>query len=221
MPADVLMPVPVIHGAIGAFGKMPSQGDFFRFETPKGFVRAWDGWLQRTFPGARQTLGARWEECYYSAPIWRFSILPGVVTTNALAGVIMPSVDRVGRAFPLTLVCAVAPESATADAHLAQAPFFFALEEIALDALDDATTRESLAMSLRAFRDRCRSGMLAPVDRARCGVIVTRGVQSRCQWSSQLENGVVQLRTSGLPDLALLARMFDSASTFWITEAAG
>jgi type VI secretion system protein ImpM len=32
--------------AFGAFGKMPSLGDFFRFGLPADFVSAWDDWLQ-------------------------------------------------------------------------------------------------------------------------------------------------------------------------------
>ena len=94
-------------GGVGAFGKMPGMGDFLRLNVSARFVQVWDGWLQGAMLAARNSLGDRWNECYFSAPIWRFSLprlsedLPGV------SGIMMPSVDRVGRQYPLTLAVPV------------------------------------------------------------------------------------------------------------------
>ncbi|MEG6992973.1 type VI secretion system-associated protein TagF, partial [Pseudomonas aeruginosa] len=38
-------------------------------------------------------------------PLWRFAIAPGLLGGEAVAGVVMPSIDRVGRYFPLTVAC--------------------------------------------------------------------------------------------------------------------
>lgn len=211
---------PLIHGTIGAYGKMPSQGDFIRIAPPAGFVRNWDAWLQRTLPSARQMLGGRWQECYFSAPIWRFSLAPGVVTNGAVTGLMMPSVDRVGRAFPLTLVASTAPQCATAEAHLAQGPFFGALEEIALEALEDAMTPARLERELGSLLAAFRSGALAANTDAGQVAIITRGTASQCQWSCLLGEGAVHLKTAALPDPAMLARMFDPAAGYWHAEAA-
>jgi type VI secretion system protein ImpM len=42
-------------------------------------------------------------EAYLTAPIWRFVLLPGIINHQAWTGLIMPSVDKVGRYFPLTV----------------------------------------------------------------------------------------------------------------------
>ncbi len=102
-------------GEFAAFGKMPALGDFFRLNPPPGFVPVWDAWLQAGLLAARAQLGDRWDACYMSAPIWRFSLAAGLAGPAPLLGVMMPSVDRVGRQFPLTLVVPVPAASVVSD----------------------------------------------------------------------------------------------------------
>lgn len=132
----------------GAFGKMPSVGDFFRLNPPAGFVSVWDEWIQRAMLLAQSALGPDWDAHYMSAPIWRFSLSAGLAGPHKVMGVAMPSVDRVGRRFPLTLMAVVpAPGPAPLD-HFCQEPLFERLEDLALDALEDGMTRDLLAQRL-------------------------------------------------------------------------
>lgn len=134
----------------GAFGKMPSVGDFFRQNAPPGFVTAWDAWLQRAMLTAGQALGAGWDAHYMSAPIWRFALSADQAGPQKVIGVLMPSVDRVGRRFPLTLMAALpTPGPAQLD-HFCEGPLYGRLEDIALAALDDGMTRERLGETLAA-----------------------------------------------------------------------
>jgi len=65
-----------------------------------------------------------------------------------MMGVLMPSVDRVGRRFPLTLMAPLqTPGPAQLD-HFSEEALFIRLEDMALDALDDAMTRERLEAEL-------------------------------------------------------------------------
>jgi len=48
--------------------------------------------------------GEDWLDSYLTAPIWRFLLSSGVCGQMPMLGVMMPSVDRVGRYFPLTVV---------------------------------------------------------------------------------------------------------------------
>lgn len=131
----------------GAFGKVPAFGDFFRLDLPQSFVEPWDTWLQTGMIAARDSLGERWTECYMSAPLWRFSLSRNLVGPSAMSGILMASVDRVGRRFPLTL--AVQTDADTcARAHFANEAVFAALEQVALTALEDGITREHLRGSL-------------------------------------------------------------------------
>lgn len=87
--------------APGFFGKVTSHGDFVARRLPPAVVEAWDGWLQQCIHTSKQQLGADWLKYYLTSPIWRFAAAAGVLGQQAWAGVMMPSVDRVGRHFPL------------------------------------------------------------------------------------------------------------------------
>ncbi len=131
----------------GAFGKMPSLGDFFRLRVAQDFVTVWDSWLQSALLSSRHLLGDRYDDCYMTAPVWRFVLPPGVAGATGVMGVLMPSVDRVGRQFPLTLI---GPSSAASPLHdlARQKPVLDALEALALAALGDDMTRDGLSDTL-------------------------------------------------------------------------
>jgi type VI secretion system protein ImpM len=102
-------PVVVLRGAaLGCFGKMPARGDFIRLGLPRDFIDCWDAWMALMLTASREALGENWLATWLEAPIWRFALAPGVCGAGAAIGVWMPSVDRVGRYFPLTIAAVVA-----------------------------------------------------------------------------------------------------------------
>ncbi|MEM9048526.1 MAG: type VI secretion system-associated protein TagF [Pseudomonadota bacterium] len=123
-----------MSGRVGVFGKIAGLGDFVRRDLSDGFVEVWDPWLARMMTESRALLGPGWESAYASAPIWRFALAPGLAGRGARIGVLMPSQDRVGRYFPLTLVAAMPAEKAAA--ALGDDAALRAMEEVALDTLD-------------------------------------------------------------------------------------
>ncbi|MET3442218.1 type VI secretion system protein ImpM [Variovorax paradoxus] len=86
----------------GWFGKLPGMGDFAHRRLPESFRSVWDQWLQRGLARLRDR-HADWTEHYLEAPIWCFALGPKVAGEGAWIGVLMPSVDGVGRYFPFTL----------------------------------------------------------------------------------------------------------------------
>jgi type VI secretion system protein ImpM len=88
---------------VGVFGKLPARGDFLAHGLPASFTGPWHGWLVRGLAEARRLVGDRLAEIWRVAPAWRFVLAPGLAGPAAVAGVLVPSVDAVGRAFPLTL----------------------------------------------------------------------------------------------------------------------
>ncbi len=102
--------------ALGIYGKMPAHGDFVRRGLPSSFVTPWDAWLSAGVAAARDQLAAGFEAVWDAAPAWRFSLPAGVCGPDAVAGVMLPSEDTVGRRFPLTaaalLPAGVIPEEA-------------------------------------------------------------------------------------------------------------
>jgi type VI secretion system protein ImpM len=121
----------------GWFGKLPSLGDFASRRLPPAFVLPWDRWLERCLVTARAELGeARWLDTYLVAPVLRFWLAPGVLGEQGWAGLMMPSIDRVGRHFPLTIA---RPVDSLARA-LAARDWVSALDRAARQVLDSAFT---------------------------------------------------------------------------------
>lgn len=91
-------------GQFGFYGKLPVRGDFVRRGLSEGVVSGWHEWICRNFAYARTAVASEWEKGWLVAPVWRFSLPPGQLTDMAVSGLVMPSVDKVGRYFPF-LVC--------------------------------------------------------------------------------------------------------------------
>ena len=84
-------------------------------------------------------LGGRWRDTFLSMPIWRFVLSPGMLTSNAWAGIMAPSVDAVGRYFPLAVAAALPSASLDIVGTLMGAESWFDdIEAIALSAIAPA-----------------------------------------------------------------------------------
>lgn len=90
----------------GWFGKLPGSGDFAHRRLDNGFTQTWDSWLQDGLAELRQH-HPDWLTHYLQAPVWQFMLGHDLVAQHAWLGVMMPSVDAVGRYFPLTVVTPV------------------------------------------------------------------------------------------------------------------
>ena len=133
------MPAQAVIGeeAPGVYGKLPARGDFITRRLGRAFVNAWDDWLQRAILASQSALGARWLEIYLTSLLWRFALGAGCFGPNTVIGVLMPSVDKVGRYFPLTLCRELeGPIELTVLAADATA-WYEAVEKLALSALGD------------------------------------------------------------------------------------
>lgn len=91
----------------GWYGKLPASGDFVTRRLPPSFIEPWDAWLNAMLAGSRERMGDAWRDAFLSAPAWRFVLAPGIIGPQAWAGLIVPSVDSVGRYFPLTVASAL------------------------------------------------------------------------------------------------------------------
>ena len=87
----------------GLFGKLPAHGDFIYRDLPPSFINVWDEWLQGYVGSVKEQLGDAWLDVYLTSPIWRFAFGEGVIDENVWAGIMLPSVDRVGRYFPFSI----------------------------------------------------------------------------------------------------------------------
>lgn len=92
------------------FGKVPVHGDFIRHKAAGSTVRVIDGWLQQGLQFARRRLVGAFDAAYDAATLWSFYMAPRDIT-QVLVGVLGPSRDRVGRAYPFLV--AMEAEGAT------------------------------------------------------------------------------------------------------------
>jgi type VI secretion system protein ImpM len=120
---------------VGLFGKLPSHGDFLRRRVPNEFVDAWDSWLRECLPASRSALGERWLDLYLTSPAWRFICAAGTCGPSPVIGLMVPSVDRVGRYFPLTLVAPLPVEVNPIIAATASTAFFENAERLIIETL--------------------------------------------------------------------------------------
>lgn len=146
-------PVSAELAGAGFYGKVASQGDFILQRLPPAFVQRWDTWLQEGIRESRMRLGPRWLPLYLNSPVWRFALAPGVCGPVAVAGVLVPSVDCVGRHFPLTVAAVYEEASASAMYELmnSEPDWFDALADLALLAMDGTVSVAAFDAALVAF----------------------------------------------------------------------
>ena len=151
--AAVLASATADPGPPGWHGKLPALGDFVSRRLAPEFITPWDAWLSSGLQALRSAKPASWLQAYLESPSWRFLLQPGVLPgadTLGLtwAGVLMPSVDRVGRYFPLTLAQALP----SAPVNLRQLQLLWQRlamwDDLARDALHDDWTAEQLETAL-------------------------------------------------------------------------
>lgn len=113
------MVVPLPDGAVSGaaiFGKLPAHGDFITRGFAPDTRDSLDDWLAASLADARGALGERFDAAFDAAPPWRFAHAEG---DGWIAGAIAPSVDGVGRRYPILAQRSVAGigEAADAAAH--------------------------------------------------------------------------------------------------------
>ena len=148
-------------GAVGLFGKLPARRDYVQHGVEPRLMRVIDPWLQSAVRESRCALGEAWLGRYLAAPIWRFWLGPGVCGTPVL-GALMPSVDGIGRYFPLCLLGAFNVPPPELDE---QAEWFAAVEALMLAVLAEGGTYEALLAGLAAL-PLPRSTSVAPKEPA-------------------------------------------------------
>lgn len=215
-----------------AYGKMPAVGDFFHLNPPPGFVRVWDDWVQAVLLTGQGVHGPYWDGYYMSAPIWRFTLTPGLAGPEKVMGVLMPSVDRVGRRFPLTLLAALPTPGPAALDHLCEMPLFERLEDLALASLEDGMTKERLAEALADHKVPSQRAHVPLLSGA--GQMIVTGVQGTgllpellaaemidhhvpraSLWTADLDGTTRTLVCDGLPTGASALGLFDLTAPIW------
>jgi type VI secretion system protein ImpM len=140
----------LIPGQPGLYGKLVNHGDFVTRRLPREFTEPWDNWLQDGIAESRKCIGRAWEAAFEQSPVWRFLLPPGVCDGSAWAGIVQPSVDRVGRHFPLTIAVRLPSDTNLLESMLACTPWFQQVESIAEMAFDQSVDLNGMDHALTA-----------------------------------------------------------------------
>ncbi len=193
---------PFSKAAAGCFGKIPARGDFVRFGLSRAFLDAFDDWLQRALALSRSAHGEEWVAAWLEAPVWRFALSPGLAGTEAAIGLLLPSVDRVGRYFPLTFAATLRGVEAAALIS-AGGGFLDAVERLGREAVAEDLAPEALAAGVaEALFAAPKGAGVAPGLCPRTGALWwTEGAPRR---------PASAFVTEGLPRPSLFAAMLDA-----------
>lgn len=121
---------------LGLFGKLPSHGDFLKRRVSDAFRHTWDEWLQECIAESQASLGSGWLDVYLTSPVWRFACAANACGSAPVVGLMVPSMDSVGRYFPLTLVAELPLGLPLLTAMRSAEPLLNDAERLVLDALD-------------------------------------------------------------------------------------
>ncbi|RWX81504.1 type VI secretion system-associated protein TagF [Neorhizobium lilium] len=88
---------------LGFFGKLRTHGDFVSIGMGRSLQTFLDAWLQAGLQAVQRDGGSDWERQFRAMPSWRFVVGRALWGPATIAGIIVPSLDRVGRSFPLVL----------------------------------------------------------------------------------------------------------------------
>jgi type VI secretion system protein ImpM len=189
----------------GWYGKMPCLGDFASRRLAADFIEAWDAWLQRSLAASRERLGESWLELFLNSPMWRFALTPGVCGANAWAGLLIPSVDKVGRYFPLTFALELSAARTDIASIFAAQAWFRGLEQVGLAALDAVFSPEQLETALQ------ENAFPADTRAADAG-----GVETMLTWARDAAAAPYSLQ---LAEPATLTAIVDASARALLSEA--
>lgn len=203
----------------GFYGKLASRGDFVSRGLPQSFIGPWDSWLAAGLL-ASQSLGDRWLNAYLVSPLWRFMVAPGVCGPQAAVGVVMPSIDRVGRYFPLTVAVLLDHDADPASVIGGSDIWFEQVEQLLLSTLNVEASFEAFGAGLEAlgspaYLRRAPSGRFAGLHRfdvtdpqARMIALAEQACEGASVWWGQGSERIAPglLRCQGLPAAADFAQ---------------
>lgn len=199
----------------GFHGKLPVRGDFVTRNLPAPVVEALDDWLQDGIAHSRDRLGADWLDLYLSSPIWHFALDAAIAGPAALTGLMIPSVDQVGRYFPLVVLGSLEETGSLVESVLRHRSWRDRAEKAALLALDDGIALERVEREIAALGTPDGAAGFTPLETAAAGLAedalrARHGDRIGLWWTEGSQRvAPVLLAVAGLPPADLFTSLLD------------
>jgi len=133
---------------LGFYGKLPTYGDFIQKRLPTDFINPWHEWLQNGMMACRERNPDGWMPFYLNCPAWCFVLSAGICGEQAVAGVTIPSVDRVGRYFNFTMASMLPGEINPALFASIYSDWLDDIENLALSVLEEEMDQDAIDASI-------------------------------------------------------------------------
>lgn len=202
----------------GFLGKMPAVGDFVRHGLPRAVADPWDGLLTDVVDLGLRRHGRDWGGVLAAGAWWRFALEPGACGGHAAAGLLVPSLDRVGRPYPLLVAASLPDGTDAALAPFACDAWFTGLERLTAGLLAGACGYEGYAAGLASLGRPVPEGGIA-------AALCRRAIEERTGalpapaslwWSLGQDRAASAFAAcAGLPPADRLASMLDGGWRAW------
>lgn len=142
---------------IGIYGKVPAHSDFISDSLHADISNELYDWAQTVMYHSREKMSEnKWLSAYLVSPIWRMVVPKNEHRTHDWVGVMVPSVDALGRYFPLFIVFETEFKTLTVEWLFKEATdLFAAMEAVAMRALQQQLSftqlKSLLANKLEGF----------------------------------------------------------------------
>lgn len=143
-------------GPAAWYGKLPGTGDFASRRLDAEHIAALDSWLSKVMASLQTQDPVGWLQNYLESPGWKFLWMPEATPSpwqgRAWLGLVMPSVDSVGRYFPLALLMPFESLPSSVEEIEAVWQWLQALDQAAARALDNDWDAAHLEEALSQIR---------------------------------------------------------------------
>ncbi|WP_267551994.1 type VI secretion system-associated protein TagF [Rhizobium rhizogenes] len=158
---------PMQADTIGFFGKLPTHGDFVSSALGLRLQGELDQWIRGGLIALESALENQWRQRFHATSAWRFVVGSGIWAPGTVAGVLLPSRDRVDRSFPLVIAAQLQKFSGQLRDLCEDDSWFIAAEAL-------AETSEKPDFDMKRFiegikRLRLPFADIRPANRARLG----------------------------------------------------
>jgi type VI secretion system protein ImpM len=165
---------------------------------------------------SRSALGDRWLDVYLTSPIWRFTAVGGTCGAAPVIGLLVPSVDRVGRYFPLTIVSELPAHVTPFDAATGASQFFDRAEQLAIETLEaEYVDFESFDERLIRLADDLAVFSIPPAIVLQEGASAVLTEQQEGQWHVPIGSTEKIASVFGQMFSACLAAAYDPLTVWW------
>ncbi|ACV27907.1 type VI secretion system-associated protein TagF [Kangiella koreensis] len=126
---------------LGCFGKIRNCGDFISRHMPHEIESSFTEWLEEGLAETKERFQQQWLDYFLTSPIWNF-VIEEPDSEQVIVGTMMPSMDKVGRYYPLIVL-----QTINHDAGL-NVSLLEEVETLMLSTLDKGVEQEQFVQAL-------------------------------------------------------------------------